>query len=149
MLRVLNKFLLRRTVRKRPIKIEIESDFKRSNDLSSDDVGSKKSTLIESKSDEEIETSRACASKYFKNDDLKYSFDTFEINVEKEEFKSEKEQIEDKLEHFAKKQKWEPNNWRELFELIRQMRGEQAAPVDTMGCDAIASIDPNLSPEVN
>jgi hypothetical protein len=34
------------------------------------------------------------------------------------------------------------------FELIRKMRNENNAPVDTMGCDAIASIDPNLTSEV-
>ncbi|XP_058460900.1 endonuclease III-like protein 1 [Malaya genurostris] len=31
--------------------------------------------------------------------------------------------------------KWEPNDWRQMLENIRQMRQTTSAPVDTMGCD--------------
>lgn len=36
----------------------------------------------------------------------------------------------------VKKKKWEPENWLEQFNLIRTMRSEWNAPVDTMGCDS-------------
>lgn len=35
----------------------------------------------------------------------------------------------------AKEAKWEPENWRQMMENIRQMRRMNPAPVDTMGCD--------------
>ena len=46
-----------------------------------------------------------------------------------------------------KKAKWEPENWRQVFDLIRQMRQGQDAPVDTMGCDALANLDQTLTPK--
>uniref|UniRef100_A0A6E8VB19 Endonuclease III homolog n=1 Tax=Anopheles coluzzii TaxID=1518534 RepID=A0A6E8VB19_ANOCL len=35
----------------------------------------------------------------------------------------------------AKESKWEPENWRQMMENIREMRKAHLAPVDTMGCD--------------
>lgn len=35
-----------------------------------------------------------------------------------------------------KRQKWEPENWLEQLNLIRTMRSDSNAPVDTMGCDS-------------
>lgn len=35
----------------------------------------------------------------------------------------------------SKKDKWEPNNWIEVLNNIREMRKSGDAPVDTMGCD--------------
>lgn len=111
-----------RRPRRQPIKIELEQDTAAS------------------------EEARACTSNYFKDDEkLNISFNKIECdeNNNYDDYKS-------KLEGYAnpKKLKWEPANWQEQFELIRKMRNENNAPVDTMGCDAIASIDPNLTPEV-
>jgi hypothetical protein len=47
-----------------------------------------------------------------------------------------------------KKGKWEPPNWLKQLERIREMRSDQNAPVDTMGCDALSSLDPNVSEKV-
>ncbi len=44
-----------------------------------------------------------------------------------------------------KKNKWEPPMWHEQLDRIRQMRSESSAPVDTMGCDSLANLNPNLS----
>ncbi|XP_041766410.1 uncharacterized protein LOC121590639 isoform X3 [Anopheles merus] len=38
----------------------------------------------------------------------------------------------------AKESKWEPKNWRQTMENIREMRRAILAPVDTMGCDQFA-----------
>ncbi|XP_058061599.1 endonuclease III-like protein 1 [Anopheles bellator] len=38
----------------------------------------------------------------------------------------------------VKETKWEPVNWRQTLENIRQMRRDTPAPVDTMGCDQFA-----------
>lgn len=47
--------------------------------------------------------------------------------------------IEDKspleAEASVKQAKWEPDNWRQILDNIRQMRQMMPAPVDTMGCD--------------
>jgi hypothetical protein len=48
-----------------------------------------------------------------------------------------------------KKLKWEPPNWLEQIEKIRLMREKQPAPVDTMGCDALSSVDPQISESVH
>lgn len=45
-----------------------------------------------------------------------------------------------------KKCKWEPTNWKEQFELIKQMRSGMSAPVDSMGCDTLSSIDAVIEP---
>jgi hypothetical protein len=45
-----------------------------------------------------------------------------------------------------KKLKWEPKNWREVVNNIREMRKQRDAPVDTMGCDKCA--DEDARPEV-
>jgi hypothetical protein len=115
-------YLMIRRPRRQPIKIELEQDTAAP------------------------EEARACTSNYFKDDEkLNISFNKIECdeNNNYDDYKS-------KLEGYAnpKKLKWEPANWQEQFELIRKMRNENNAPVDTMGCDAIASIDPNLTPEV-
>ncbi|CAG0889399.1 unnamed protein product [Darwinula stevensoni] len=34
-----------------------------------------------------------------------------------------------------KKEKWEPENWQEVLDNIREMRKDRTAPVDTMGCE--------------
>lgn len=46
-----------------------------------------------------------------------------------------------------KKSKWEPKNWHEVVNNIREMRKQRDAPVDTMGCDKCA--DESAPPEVN
>jgi len=45
-----------------------------------------------------------------------------------------------------KKLNWEPKNWREVLNNIREMRKQRDAPVDTMGCDKCA--DESARPEV-
>jgi hypothetical protein len=45
-----------------------------------------------------------------------------------------------------KKLKWEPKNWHEVLNNIREMRKQRDAPVDTMGCDKCA--DEDARPEV-
>jgi hypothetical protein len=47
-----------------------------------------------------------------------------------------------------KRVKWEPAEWEEVLERIKQMRMDKSAPVDTMGCDALTSLDEKLSPQV-
>jgi hypothetical protein len=47
-----------------------------------------------------------------------------------------------------KKAKWEPAEWKEVLNRIKQMRMDKSAPVDTMGCDALSSLDENLTPQV-
>jgi hypothetical protein len=46
-----------------------------------------------------------------------------------------------------KKSKWEPKNWHEVVNNIREMRKQRDAPVDTMGCDKCT--DESAPPEVN
>lgn len=46
-----------------------------------------------------------------------------------------------------KKSKWEPTCWNEQFELIKQMRSGLSAPVDSMGCDTLSSIDSVIDPK--
>lgn len=46
----------------------------------------------------------------------------------------------------TKELKWEPANWYQMLENIRQMRKENPAPVDTMGCDQFAQDTDNLIP---
>jgi endonuclease-3 len=46
-----------------------------------------------------------------------------------------------------KKSKWEPKNWHEVVNNIREMRKQRDAPVDSMGCDKCA--DESAPPEVN
>lgn len=47
----------------------------------------------------------------------------------------------------TKRQKWEPENWLEQLNLIRTMRSQSNAPVDTMGCDS--NWDSDSTPQVN
>ncbi|CAF1127130.1 unnamed protein product [Brachionus calyciflorus] len=47
-----------------------------------------------------------------------------------------------------KKIKWEPSNWHEQFEMIKQMRSGMTAPVDSMGCDTLSSIEAIIDPKV-
>lgn len=47
----------------------------------------------------------------------------------------------------TKRLKWEPENWLEQLNLIRTMRSESNAPVDTMGCDS--NWDSDSTPQVN
>ena len=47
-----------------------------------------------------------------------------------------------------KKLKWEPPNWEDQYAMIREMRSDWTAPVDTMGCDAISNSDPILTEKV-
>lgn len=67
--------------------------------------------------------------------------------------KNESERKEDTLhgdssitETGNKKLKWEPKNWLEVLNNIREMRKQRDAPVDTMGCDKCA--DESARPEV-
>ena len=41
---------------------------------------------------------------------------------------------------------WEPPNWRQQLQHIKEMREERDAPVDTMGCDVIS--DHTATPQV-
>lgn len=66
--------------------------------------------------------------------------------------KNESERKEDKVhddssttETGNKKLKWEPKNWHEVLNNIREMRKQRDAPVDTMGCDKCA--DESAPPE--
>lgn len=69
-------------------------------------------------------------------------------NRPKHKIKKEQEEDQDDVEsNVDKKVKWEPENWRQVFGLIRQMRQGQDAPVDTMGCDALANLDQALTPK--
>ena len=72
-----------------------------------------------------------------------------ENNYFKDKFEIKKEKLdeEDDLSETTKKVKWEPPMWREQLARIKEMRIEQNAPVDTMGCDSLANTNPNLSPE--
>lgn len=47
----------------------------------------------------------------------------------------------------VKQSKWEPKNWRQTLENIRQMRQMVPAPVDTMGCDQFKD-DENVPAEI-
>ena len=97
------------------------------------------------------------ASQYFNNqckqdnfNDLKLE-EEFTQNVKKEQ--NELENISLKLEPSEgssnlKKTKWEPIAWQEQFERIKKMRENQNAPVDTMGCDALSSVEPTITPQV-
>ncbi|XP_058173951.1 endonuclease III-like protein 1 [Anopheles ziemanni] len=49
--------------------------------------------------------------------------------------------------HPSKEVKWEPKNWRQLIENIRQMRQAILAPVDTMGCDQFTSDAETMIPD--
>jgi hypothetical protein len=61
--------------------------------------------------------------------------------------KGSKENDSGATETESKKSKWEPNNWLEVLNNIREMRRQRDAPVDTMGCDKCA--DKSAPPEVN
>ena len=75
---------------------------------------------------------------------VKYQLPSEPVNLQpKNKIKIEEEDVESS----EKKVKWEPENWRQVFELIRQMRQTQDAPVDTMGCDALANLDQALTPK--
>lgn len=47
-----------------------------------------------------------------------------------------------------KKVKWQPENWLEQYNLIKEMRSDMNAPVDTVGCDAITTTGPILHEKV-
>uniref|UniRef100_A0A182JL12 Endonuclease III homolog n=1 Tax=Anopheles atroparvus TaxID=41427 RepID=A0A182JL12_ANOAO len=47
----------------------------------------------------------------------------------------------------GKEIKWEPKNWRQMMENIREMRRAHVAPVDMMGCDQFTSDGENATPE--
>uniref|UniRef100_A0A182LW49 Endonuclease III homolog n=1 Tax=Anopheles culicifacies TaxID=139723 RepID=A0A182LW49_9DIPT len=47
----------------------------------------------------------------------------------------------------AKETKWEPKNWLQMMENIREMRKTNLAPVDTMGCDQFSQDTENALPE--
>lgn len=40
-----------------------------------------------------------------------------------------------------------PDNWEEIYDGVQEMRKEKSAPVDTMGCEALA--EDHLSPQVS
>uniref|UniRef100_A0A182R3N6 Endonuclease III homolog n=1 Tax=Anopheles funestus TaxID=62324 RepID=A0A182R3N6_ANOFN len=47
----------------------------------------------------------------------------------------------------AKETKWEPKNWRQMMENIREMRRANLAPVDTMGCDQFTQNTETVLPD--
>uniref|UniRef100_A0A8D8M8N7 Endonuclease III homolog n=1 Tax=Cacopsylla melanoneura TaxID=428564 RepID=A0A8D8M8N7_9HEMI len=55
-------------------------------------------------------------------------------------------EIEGKDEEESKKNKWEPENWNQVLQNIREMRKNLDAPVDSMGCDQ--SYDKDISPQI-
>lgn len=63
--------------------------------------------------------------------------------------KKSREPQSDEDESPLKKVKWQPENWLEQLNRIKEMRSDLNAPVDTMGCDAITTIDPILDEKVN
>ena len=94
-------------------------------------------------------------SKYFLDTNIKRSLSDYkldinenEINLDTQKFIKEEQVSNEALEAKSKKLKWEPSKWEEVFKKIKQMRQFKDAPVDTMGCDAICSIDPNLPAKV-
>ncbi len=94
-------------------------------------------------------------SKYFLDTNIKRSLSDYkldinenEINLDTQKFVKEENFSNEDLEAKSKKLKWEPSKWEEVFKKIKQMRQFKDAPVDTMGCDAICSIDPNLPAKV-
>ena len=97
-------------------------------------------------------------SKYFLDTNIKRSLSDYaldinenEINLDTKKLIKEEEEVPLSNEDFEakpKKLKWEPPQWEEVFKRIKQMRQFKDAPVDTMGCDAICSIDPNLPAKV-
>lgn len=46
-----------------------------------------------------------------------------------------------------KSEKWEPENWKETYELIKEMRKNKTAPVDDMGCDKCS--EENAPPNIH
>jgi hypothetical protein len=62
---------------------------------------------------------------------------------------SSKERDSKAIETENKKSKWEPNNWREVVNNIREMRRQRDAPVDTMGCDKCADESAPAAVNVN
>uniref|UniRef100_A0A182NA81 Endonuclease III homolog n=1 Tax=Anopheles dirus TaxID=7168 RepID=A0A182NA81_9DIPT len=61
-----------------------------------------------------------------------------------------KRELEDRSESAQtsdKETKWEPENWRQMMENIREMRRANLAPVDTMGCDQFAQDPENVYPD--
>ncbi len=73
------------------------------------------------------------------------------IKKETSKIKLEKldQAIDENEEIVNKKQKWEPPNWKDQLDRIKEMRSDASAPVDTMGCDALTSVDQKLAPNVN
>ncbi|XP_050069872.1 endonuclease III-like protein 1 [Anopheles maculipalpis] len=47
----------------------------------------------------------------------------------------------------VKEAKWEPNNWRQMMDNIREMRRLNPAPVDTMGCDQFTQDSGTILPD--
>lgn len=106
----------------------------------------------------EIEDTTAQTSKYFDcqiKTESKYPLSGYDQN--NNQIKSEEDFLNAKQEpvsHYEenqpeiKKVKWEPAEWKEVLDRIKQMRMDKSAPVDTMGCDALSSLDENLSPQV-
>jgi hypothetical protein len=74
---------------------------------------------------------------------------TFEDNVDNEPVQKEpaNHSSSEARDTGNKKSKWEPKNWHEVVNNIREMRKQRDAPVDTMGCDKCA--DESAPPEVN
>lgn len=108
-----------RNSRKRPIEVELEP------------VPTSSTSNLK---DEEIEVSRNCSSSYFKNEKFRLSFENEMFDLKSNDIKSEYS-VTEQLAAFVnpKKINWEPPNWEEQYELIRQMRGTKDAPVDTLG----------------
>uniref|UniRef100_A0A1B6I1D0 Endonuclease III homolog n=1 Tax=Homalodisca liturata TaxID=320908 RepID=A0A1B6I1D0_9HEMI len=78
------------------------------------------------------------------NDDTSYSAhkknhkSTIKIEYDSS---SSHSQLEVKTEVVDKRCKWEPENWIQVLENIREMRKEKDAPVDDMGCDKCSDED--------
>jgi hypothetical protein len=120
-------YFFQRKSRKRQLKVEIESEHE-----SSRSKGKSSSNNLSN----DVEVSRACTSDYFKNETFRLSFGDahFDEISNKDEIKPDFS-IGDQLAEpkSQKKIKFEPDNWKLIFEYIRQMRGQRDAPVDTMG----------------
>lgn len=69
------------------------------------------------------------------------------LKIEKIDIKYEdvKNEIIDSVD--IKKEKWEPNCWKEQLKNMFEMRKNRDAPVDSMGCDVISDV--SAKPEVH
>lgn len=82
-----------------------------------------------------------------KSEDLEASIDVEDIKIEEHEIKNENVKQSTDPKNVGDEKRWMPPNWETVLENIKEMRKQETAPVDTMGCHKCA--DPNASPIVS